>query len=138
MAMEKKAYTPEEFAAERERTRTFVDGVCARLGWERFKEPDVVEAIELGLTRNNLEYGSRFCPCYAPLSYVKADGKKNPAAICPCPAAIRMDVTDSGVYGPFATREELEDKTKDWPYLGEIEGRLDGWYMVSPHRGIDH
>lgn len=138
MAMEKKAYTPEEFAAERERTRTFVDGVCSRLGWERFKEPDVVEAIELGLTRNNLEYGSRFCPCYAPVSYHKADGKKNPAAICPCPAAIRMDVTEHGAYGPFASQAELADKTRDWPYHGDVEERSDGWYMVSPHRGIDH
>lgn len=138
MLPEKKPYTPEEFASERVRTVTFVDGVCARLNWERFQDPDVVEAIELGLTRNQLEYGSRFCPCYAPPSYFKAEGKKNPAAICPCPAAIRMDVTESGDYGPFATREELEAKTQDWPAPGEIQGREDGWYMVSQHRGIDH
>lgn len=131
-------YTPEQFAAERERTTAFVDGVLARLGWERFHEPDVVEAIEYGLTRNMLTHGARFCPCYAAMSYHKADGKKNAAAICPCPAAIRMDVTETGVYGPFATREELETKTRDWPAPGEIEQRPEGWVMVSPHVGIDH
>lgn len=138
MTVEKKPYSPEAFEAERQRTQTFVQGVLDRLGWERFKDPEIVEAIELGLTRNHLEYGSRFCPCYAPASYFKADGKKNPAAICPCPAAIRMDTTESGEYGPFATEAELLEKTKDWPAPGAIEKREDGVYMVSQHRGIDH
>lgn len=138
MAIEKKPYTPEEFDAELVRTRTFVEGVLTRLKWERYKDPGVVEAVELGLTRNQLEYGTRFCPCYGPLSYFKADGKKNLAAICPCPAAVRMDSTETGAYGPFATREELVEKTKDWPAPGDIEQREDGWYMVSHHPGIDH
>lgn len=138
MELPKNSFTPEAFDVERIRTTSFVDGVLARLGWERFKDLDVVEAIEIGLTRNQLAYGSRFCPCYATMSYGKADGRKNPAAICPCPAAIRMDVTESGVYGPFTTREDLEDRTRDWPAPGAIEQREEGWVMVSQHAGIDH
>jgi ferredoxin-thioredoxin reductase catalytic subunit len=124
--------------AERIRTTAFVDGVCERLGWERHHDPGVVEAIEVGLSRNMLAFGARFCPCYMPGSYFKDDGKKNPAAICPCPAAVRMDLDPAGAYGPFETRELLESRTRDWPAPGPIEQRDDGWYMVSPHPGIDH
>jgi len=135
---EPRPFGEEALAAERVRTTAFVDGVCDRLGWERHHDPGVVEAIELGLSRNMLAYGARFCPCYVPVSYYKDGGRRNPAAICPCPAAVKMDLDPSGAIGPFETRGQLEERTRDWPAPGTIEQRHEGWFMVSPHPGIDH
>jgi ferredoxin-thioredoxin reductase catalytic subunit len=54
----------EEFKTENEKTKKFVEKVTISRGWQLNPDKEIVDTVVMGLTRNKLLYGKRFCPCF--------------------------------------------------------------------------
>lgn len=98
-----------EFLDELEKTKKFTDKVCKQFGWEYHPMEDVNEGVQLGLARNRLLYGKRFCPCYMVEPDPKREGKFRSVdnRVCPCTPAINDEVPNEGKChcGIFCTPE---------------------------------
>ncbi len=81
----------EEFQAELEKTIKFTDKVIKQFGWVYNPDAEINEGIQLGLTRNKMMHGKRYCPCFF------VTGNKEEDRICPCPPAIEKEIPEDGV-----------------------------------------
>jgi ferredoxin-thioredoxin reductase catalytic subunit/rhodanese-related sulfurtransferase len=95
-----------EFIAEMEKTVKFTDKVNAQFGWVYNPQEDVNEGVQMGLARNKMMYGKRFCPCFM----VDTSGEKPKSVddrVCPCKPAIEKEIPEDGVChcGIFCTPE---------------------------------
>ncbi len=81
----------DEFQSELERTVRFTDKVVEQFGWAYNPDPEINEGIQMGLTRNKLMYGKRYCPCF----FVTGDREQD--RICPCKPAIEKEIPEDGV-----------------------------------------
>jgi len=100
-----------EFIAEMEKTIKFTDKVNAQFGWVYNPQEEVNEGVQMGLARNKMMYGKRFCPCFM----VDTTGDKPKSVddrICPCKPAIEQEIPQDGVChcGIFCTPEFAEKK----------------------------
>ena len=100
-----------EFIAEMEKTVKFTDKVCESRGWVYNPQEEVNEGVQMGLARNKMMYGKRFCPCFM----VDATGDKPKSVdnrICPCQPAIEKEIPQEGKChcGIFCTPEYAEAK----------------------------
>jgi len=93
-----------EFKEEEKKTKKFVQKVADRFGWTISPEREIYDAIVMGLTRNRLMYGKRYCPCFIPM------GDKGDR-ICPCKPAINEEIPNNGVChcGIFCTSQWAEE-----------------------------
>jgi len=89
----------QEFKEELEKTQKFTDKVCESKGWVYNMIEDINEGIIMGLTRNKLLYGKRFCPCFMVEPDPKKEGKFKSVddRICPCKPAIEKEIPEDGV-----------------------------------------
>jgi ferredoxin-thioredoxin reductase catalytic subunit/rhodanese-related sulfurtransferase len=78
-----------EFKTELEKTIKFTDKVIKSKGYEYHPMNDIVDGIQLGLTRHKLMHGKRYCPCFVP----QLDGTDR---ICPCKPAIEEEIPKQG------------------------------------------
>jgi len=85
-----------EFKAELEKTKKFTQKVVESKGWAFNPDKEIVETIEMGLTRNKLLYGKRFCPCFM-VEEVDGKYKSSDDRICPCKPAIEKEVPELGM-----------------------------------------
>ncbi len=95
-----------EFQAEMEKTIKFTDKVCNQFGWVYNPQEEVNEGVQMGLARNKMMYGKRFCPCFM---VEEVDGKARSVddRICPCKPAIEKEIPEEGKChcGIFCTPE---------------------------------
>ncbi len=86
----------EEFKTEKEKTIKFVEKVVESRGWQFNDDKEIVDTVIMGLTRNKLLYGKRFCPCFM---VVEENGKYKSAddRICPCKPAINEEIPNQGM-----------------------------------------
>ena len=95
-----------EFQAELEKTIKFTDKVCNQFGWVYNPQEEVNEGVQMGLARNKMMYGKRFCPCFM---VEEVDGKPKSVddRICPCKPAIEKEIPQEGKChcGIFCTPE---------------------------------
>ena len=84
-----------EFQAEMEKTIKFTDKVCNQFGWVYNPQEEVNEGVQMGLARNKLMYGKRFCPCFM---VEEVDGKYKSVddRVCPCKPAIEHEIPEEG------------------------------------------
>ncbi len=84
-----------EFIAEMEKTVKFTDKVINQFGWEYNPEEMVNEGVQMGLARNRMMYGKRFCPCFM---VEEVDGKPRSVddRVCPCKPAIEHEIPEDG------------------------------------------
>ena len=98
-----------EFQAEMEKTIKFTDKVCNQFGWVYNPQEEVNEGVQMGLARNKMMYGKRFCPCFM---VEEVDGKARSVddRICPCKPAIEKEIPEEGKChcGIFCTPEFAE------------------------------
>jgi len=100
-----------EFIAEMEKTIRFTDKVCESRGWVYNPQEEVNEGVQMGLARNKMMYGRRFCPCFM----VDNTGEKPKSVddrICPCKPAIEHELPNEGKChcGIFCTPEYAQAK----------------------------
>ncbi len=100
----------EEFKDELEKTWKFVKKVSSSKGWVQNPNEDVNEGVALGLARNKLIYGKRFCPCFMVIGETKEERKAADNRICPCKPAIEKEIPEDGLChcGIFCTPEYVE------------------------------
>ena len=84
-----------EFQAEMEKTIKFTDKVCNQFGWVYNPQEEVNEGVQMGLARNKLMYGKRFCPCFM-VEEVDGKFKSVDDRICPCKPAIEHEIPEEG------------------------------------------
>ena len=86
----------QEFKDEQEKTISFAKEVVESQGWEFNEDKEIVDTVIMGLTRNKLLYGKRFCPCFM---VIEENGKYKSAdnRICPCKPAIQEEIPNNGM-----------------------------------------
>jgi ferredoxin-thioredoxin reductase catalytic subunit/rhodanese-related sulfurtransferase len=97
----------DEFQAEMEKTSNFVEKVYKQFGWVPNPNDEVNEGVTMGLARNKLIYGKRFCPCFMVIGETKEEQKAADNRICPCTPAIEKEIPEDGLChcGIFCTPE---------------------------------
>jgi len=97
----------DEFQAELEKTWTFVEKVNAQFGFVQNPNDEVNEGVAMGLARNRLIYGKRFCPCFMVIGETKEEQKTADNRICPCKPALQKEIPEEGLChcGIFCTPE---------------------------------
>ena len=97
----------DEFQAELEKTWTFVEKVNKQFGFVPNPNEEVNEGVAMGLARNKLIYGKRFCPCFMVIGETKEEQKAADNRICPCKPALEEEIPQDGLChcGIFCTPE---------------------------------
>ena len=100
-----------EFQSELEKTVEFTDKVIKQFGWVYNPETTVNEGVQMGLARNKMMYGKRFCPCFM-VEMVDEKPKSVDDRICPCKPAIEKELIEDRVChcGIYCTPEYAADK----------------------------
>ena len=100
----------DEFQAQLEKTTKFVDKVYSQFGWVPNPNEEVNEGVTMGLARNKLIYGKRYCPCFMVIGETKEEQKAADNRICPCKPAIEKEIPEDGLChcGIFCTAEYAE------------------------------
>ena len=96
-----------EFQAEMEKTDTFVQKVNKQFGFVQNPNEEVNEGVTMGLARNKIIYGKRFCPCFMVIGETKEERREADNRICPCKPALEREIPEDGVChcGIFCTPE---------------------------------
>jgi len=103
-----------QFQAEMEKTSKFVDKVYKQFGWVPNPNEEVNECVTMGLARNKLIYGKRFCPCFMVIGETKEEQKAADNRVCPCKPAIEKEIPEDGLChcGIFCTPEYAQSQAK--------------------------
>ena len=104
----------DEFQAELEKTWKFVDKVNNQFGFVLNPNDEVNEGVAMGLARNKIIYGKRFCPCFMVIGETKEEQKTADNRICPCPPALEKEIPEDGLChcGIFCTPEYAKEKAQ--------------------------
>ncbi len=96
-----------EFKAEMEKTSKFVAKVNNQFGFVQNPNEEVNEGVTMGLARNKIIYGKRFCPCFMVEGETKEEQKTADNRICPCKPALEKEIPEQGYChcGIFCTPE---------------------------------
>jgi len=97
----------DEFQAELEKTWGFVEKVNKQFNFVPNPNDEVNEGVAMGLARNKLIYGKRFCPCFMVEGETKEEQKAADNRICPCKPALEKEIPEEGLChcGIFCTPE---------------------------------
>ncbi|MCK9473646.1 ferredoxin-thioredoxin reductase catalytic domain-containing protein [Sulfurimonas sp.] len=100
-----------KFQAELEKTIIFTDKVNKLFGWVYNPQEEVNEGVQMGLARNKMMYGKRFCPCFM-VEVINDTPKSVEDRICPCKPAIEKEIPEDGVChcGIYCTPEYAQNK----------------------------
>ena len=98
----------EEFQVEFELTKQFTDKVLEEHGLVYNPDMEVNESIQIGLTRNKLIYGKRFCPCFMVIGQTPQEQESSENRLCPCVPALTKEIPSKGSChcGIFCTKEQ--------------------------------
>jgi len=112
--MQKVDINSPEFQAELEKTWTFVEKVNKSFGFVQNPNEDVNEGVAMGLARNKIIYGKRYCPCFMVEGETKEEQKVANNRICPCKPALEKEIPEDGMChcGIFCTPEFAEAQKK--------------------------
>ncbi|MEA3455486.1 MAG: ferredoxin-thioredoxin reductase catalytic domain-containing protein [Campylobacterota bacterium] len=101
-----------EFQTEMEKTQVFVEKVNNQFGFVQNPNEEVNEGVVMGLARNRLMYGKRFCPCFMVIGETKEEQKEADNRICPCKPALEKEIPEDGLChcGIFCTPEYAESQ----------------------------
>jgi len=101
-----------EFQAEMEKTQSFVEKVNKQFGFVQNPNEEVNEGVVMGLARNKMIYGKRFCPCFMVQGETKEEQKAADNRICPCKPALEKEIPEDGLChcGIFCTPEYAQSQ----------------------------
>lgn len=78
-----------EFQNELKNTEKFIEEVLEKYNFSLNSDMEIVRGIGFGLTRNQMIYGKRYCPCF----FVTNTDEDR---ICPCTPALEEEIPNSG------------------------------------------
>jgi ferredoxin-thioredoxin reductase catalytic subunit/rhodanese-related sulfurtransferase len=104
-----------EFQVELEKTWKFVEKVNKQFGFVQHPMEDVNEGVAMGLARNKLMYGQRFCPCFMVIGQTKEEQSRADNRLCPCKPALEREIPQDGKChcGLFCTPEFAKAEAKN-------------------------
>jgi len=118
--MQKIDINSDEFQAELEKTWEFVEKVNKQFGFVQNPNEEVNEGVALGLARNRLIYGKRFCPCFMVIGETKEEQKAADNRICPCKPALEKEIPEDGhchcgifCTAEYAQAQQLKDEAEE-------------------------
>ncbi len=96
-----------EFILELEKTQKFAEKVNKQFGFVSNPNEEVNEGVIMGLARNKILYGKRYCPCFMVIGTTKEEQKAADNRICPCKPALEKEIPEDGLChcGIFCTPE---------------------------------
>jgi len=110
----------DEFQAELEKTWRFVEKVNTQFGFVPHPNEEVNEGVAMGLARNRLLYGKRYCPCFMVEGETEEERRAADNRICPCKPALEREIPEEGKChcGIFCTPEyaaaqQLENEVEE-------------------------
>jgi len=105
----------DEFQVELEKTWKFLEKVNKQFGFVQNPDKEVNEGVALGLARNRLIYGKRYCPCFIVQGKTEQERKEADNRICPCKPALEKEIPKDGLChcGIFCTPEYIKKKAKE-------------------------
>ena len=97
----------DEFQAELEKTYDFVKKVNKQFGFVPNPNEEVNDGVTMGLARQKLIYGKRYCPCFMVEGITKEEQSSASNRICPCVPALKKEIPEDGTChcGIFCTPE---------------------------------
>lgn len=103
------------FQAELEKTWSFIDKVNNQFKFVQNPDSEINEGVAMGLARNRLIYGKRYCPCFIVQGENDKERKEADNRICPCKPALEKEIPEDGVChcGIFCTPEYADAKAKE-------------------------
>lgn len=95
------------FKNELENTKDFTKDVIKQYNLVFNPDDEVNESIQMGLTRNMLIYGKRYCPCFMVIE--ENQNEKN--RLCPCTPALSDEIPNKGSChcGIFCTHQKAKE-----------------------------
>ncbi|RXK13306.1 sulfurtransferase [Halarcobacter mediterraneus] len=105
----------DEFQTQLELTKQYTDKVCENYNFVYNPENDVNESIQLGLTRNKMIYGKRYCPCFMVIGETTEEREKEDNRLCPCTPALEKEIPSLGHChcAIFCTPEYVKQNTQE-------------------------
>ena len=105
----------EEFIKEFELTKKFTDNVISKYNLVYNPDFEVNESIQMGLTRNQMIYGKKFCPCFMVIGQTTQEQETSENRLCPCTPALTSEIPTKGSChcGIFCTEEKALEIKKD-------------------------
>ncbi len=103
----------QEFQDELAKTVKFTDKVCTQFNFVYNPENEINESVTMGLARNKMIYGKRFCPCFMVEGETEEEVKAADNRICPCKPALEIEIPNDGYChcGIFCTPEYASKHT---------------------------
>lgn len=97
----------EEFQLELELTKQFTSKVLEEYNLVFNPNEEVNESIQMGLARNKLIYGKRYCPCFMVIE--ESEIEKN--RLCPCEPALKNEIPNNGCChcGIYCTEQKARE-----------------------------
>jgi ferredoxin-thioredoxin reductase catalytic subunit/rhodanese-related sulfurtransferase len=104
-----------EFQEELKKTWSFVEKVNRQFGFVQHPQEDINDGIAMGLARNKIMYGKRYCPCFMVIGETKEEQKKADNRVCPCKPALEREIPQDGRChcGIFCTPEFAEKEREN-------------------------
>ena len=101
----------QEFINEKNKTILFVEKVHKAKGWVYNPDNEINESVITGLTRNQLIYGRRYCPCFMVNGTTSDEQKTAGNRLCPCKIGVNEEIPESGSChcGIYCTPEHAKD-----------------------------
>jgi sulfur-carrier protein adenylyltransferase/sulfurtransferase len=104
-----------EFLNEFELTKQFTDEVISKYSLVYNPDEEVNKSIQMGLTRNQMIYGKKFCPCFMVIGQTPSEQETSENRLCPCTPALTNEIPSKGSChcGIFCTKEKALEISKD-------------------------
>lgn len=101
----------QEYKQEELNTKSFTEEVCKKHGFVLNPESSVNDSTIMGLTRNQMIYGEKFCPCFMVVGETKDEQLNSDNRVCPCTPALQTEIPANGRChcGLFCTPEFARD-----------------------------
>lgn len=117
----------EEFQLELELTKQFTDNVLKEHSLVYNPDDEVNESIQMGLTRNKMIYGKRFCPCFMVIGQTPTEQETSENRLCPCTPALTKEIPETGschcgIYCTEQKAKEIEDETAMHDAIAKHDG----------------
>ena len=86
----------QEFKDEFKNTEKFVSEVCAKYNFVLNPENEINDSIKNGLTRTQMIYGKKFCPCFMVIGKDANEQENEQNRVCPCVPALTQEIPTNG------------------------------------------
>ncbi len=96
-----------EFLEEKSKTVDFIERIHKARDWVYNPDSEINESVIIGLTRNQVIYNKKYCPCFMVQGNTPEEQKAANNRVCPCKIGIKEEIPTEGTChcGIYCTKE---------------------------------